>query len=131
MEYWSYVDCRRGRKLQQVLVVDWVTNRGDSHGSIPVQIVDPETGSVGVCDSDARGRNAVSPQPRKAALSEIGAHFADSNGFTAYRNGSQPGVGAWATYPRRSTFTTNAIQHNVANGRQIVLQVEPIDGQVS
>ncbi len=96
MEYWSYVDCRRGRKLQQVLVVDWVTNRYDSHGSNPVQIVDPEAGSVRVCDSDARSRNAVSPQPRKAALSEIGAHFADSNGFSVYRYGSQPGVGAWA-----------------------------------
>jgi hypothetical protein len=73
----------------------------------------------------------VSPQPRKAALSEIGAHFADSNGFSVYRNGSQPGVGAWATQPRTSTFTTNVIQHNVANGRQVVLQVEPINGQVS
>ncbi len=96
MKYGSYVDCRSGWKLQQVLVVDWVANRYDSHGSVPVQIVDSETGGVGVCDSDSRGRNSVSPKPRKAALAEIGAHFADSNGFSVYGDGGKPSVDAWA-----------------------------------
>ena len=96
MKYWTYVDCRRGRKVKQVLVVDRVAHRDDSHGSVPVQIADTETGSVGVCDSNVRGRNAVSPQPGKAALAEVGTHFAHSNGFRVYSGSGKPGVGAWA-----------------------------------
>jgi hypothetical protein len=71
----------------------------------------------------------VSPKPRKAAPAEIGAHFADCNGFSVYGGGCKPGVDAWAAQPRTSLFTINVVQHNVTNGRQVVLQVELPDSE--